>query len=107
MNVGLLCENHLAGVIIDRFGKDVMMIPKGKDHFHVNVLVSVSPQFFGWITGVGTGIHIDGPDHVKQQYAEYLKTIVGEYQREYGNAIWPAKHTASHRYSIITPIIFA
>ena len=73
--VSLYCENHLAGVIIDRFGKDVMMIPKGEDHFSVSVIVAVSPQFFGWITGIGTGIRIEGPEHVKKQYADYLSRI--------------------------------
>ena len=27
-------HNRLAGVIIDRFGKDVMMIPADEEHFH-------------------------------------------------------------------------
>lgn len=77
--VSLYCENHLAGVIIDRFGKEVMMIPKGKDHFSVSVLVAVSPQFFGWITGIGTGIRIEGPEHIRKQYTEYLADIAANY----------------------------
>ena len=31
-SVKLLVENSLAGVIVDRFGKDVMMIPADADH---------------------------------------------------------------------------
>ena len=80
--VSLYCENHLAGVIIDRFGKDVMMIPKGEDHFHVNVLVAVSPQFFGWVTGIGTGMQIAGPPHVRKHYEEYLSGILAQYADE-------------------------
>ena len=80
--VTLYCENHLAGVIIDRFGKEVMMIPKGKDHFSVSVLVAVSPQFFGWITGVGPGIRIDGPEYVREHYTEYLADIAANYERD-------------------------
>ncbi len=38
-DVKLLVDNSLAGVIIDRFGKDVMMIPADGDHFTVNVTV--------------------------------------------------------------------
>ena len=78
--VSLYCENHLAGVIIDRFGKDVMMIPKGQDHFSVSVLVAVSPQFFGWITGVGTGIRINGPEEVKKEYRKYRREILDSYE---------------------------
>ena len=44
-SVKLLVENSLAGVIVDRFGKDVMMIPEDEEHFRVNVDVHVSKQF--------------------------------------------------------------
>ena len=43
--VKLQVSNGLAGVIIDRFGKDVMMIPVDEDHFNVSVDVRVSRQF--------------------------------------------------------------
>ena len=77
--VTLLCEEQLAGVIIDRFGKDIMMIPKDEHTFSVTVLVTVSPQFFGWITGIGTGIRITGPEHVKAAYKAYLQNVEGMY----------------------------
>ena len=77
--VTLECKNELAGVVIDRFGHDVWLIPQGKDHFKTRVLVSVSPQFFGWITGIGTGMKITGPENVKQQYKEYLLDVLRSY----------------------------
>ena len=40
--VKLLVHNRLAGVIIDRFGKDIMMIPADEEHFTVRVDVAVS-----------------------------------------------------------------
>lgn len=46
--VKLLVDNRLAGVIIDRFGKDIMLIPADENHFTVNVDVHVSKQFLGW-----------------------------------------------------------
>ena len=54
--VTLECRNELAGVVIDRFGHDVWMCPHGEDHFRTRVLVSVSSQFLGWITGIGFGM---------------------------------------------------
>ena len=77
--VTLECRNELAGVMLDRFGHDVWMIPQGEDHFKIKVLVSVSPQFFGWITGIGAGMKIIGPEHVKQQYKEYLLDVLENY----------------------------
>lgn len=78
--VTLYCENHLAGVVIDRFGKDIMMIPKDDGHFRVSVMVSVSSQFFGWITGIGKGIRLEGPEHIRKQYTEYLQEIMQGYE---------------------------
>ena len=37
--------NRFAGVVIDRFGKNVLFIKTDKDHFTVNVDVAVSVQF--------------------------------------------------------------
>ena len=51
--VKLLVKNNLAGVIIDRFGKDVMMIPADNEHFTVSVDIHVSKQFLGWVFSLG------------------------------------------------------
>ena len=77
--VTLECKNELAGVIIDRFGHDVWLIPQGEDHFKTRVLVSVSPQFFGWVTGIGSGMKITGPDNVKSEYKAYLQDVLENY----------------------------
>ena len=77
--IQLLCDNTMIGVIIDRFGHDVWLIPQGEDHFKTRVLVSVSPQFFGWVTGIGSGMKITGPENVKQQYKEYMLDVLQNY----------------------------
>ena len=77
--VSLICENRLIGVILYRFSTNVMIIPEGSSHFRVNVLVSVSPQFFGWITGIGAGIQIDGPKDVKEEYRNFIAEILSNY----------------------------
>ena len=80
--VTLRCENGMAGVILDRFGKDIMIIPKDDGTFRVSVLVSVSPQFFGWITALGPGVRIEGPADVRKKYLNALKQAMGLYQEE-------------------------
>jgi len=60
--------------------KDIMMIPKEDHTFRVTVLVAVSPQFFGWITGIGTGIRINGPAEVQEEYREYLRKVMELYE---------------------------
>lgn len=78
--VKLLVENNLAGVIIDRFGKDVMMIPADENHFTVNVTVRVSSQFFGWIFSLGEGVKILAPADVAAQMKETLARLLGQYE---------------------------
>ena len=71
--VKLLCHNSLVGVIIDRFGKDVMIVPADEEHFHVNVEVAVSGLFLGWIFALGDKIRIIGPDAVVEEMRDMIK----------------------------------
>ena len=77
--VKLLVANNLAGVIIDRFGKDVMMIPKDEEHFIVNVEVHVSKQFLGWIFSLGEGVRILSPNEVVEQMKQEIERLERQY----------------------------
>ena len=77
--VKLLVKNSLAGVIIDRFGKDVMMIPADEEHFTVNVDVHVSRQFLGWIFSLGENIKIAGPSDVVEQMKMETRRLLEQY----------------------------
>ena len=79
-NVSLRCRENMAGVMIDRFGQDFMMIPKGDGTFTAHVLVSVSPQFYGWIAGLGGQVKIEGPAHVRDDFAAYLDRLREQYK---------------------------
>ena len=52
--VTLLCENHAANVIIDRFGTDIPLMKTDAEHFTVRVRVSVSKLFLSWIMAIPT-----------------------------------------------------
>ncbi len=77
--VKLLVKNSLAGVIIDRFGKDVMMIPADEEQFTVNVDVHVSRQFLGWIFSLGEDIKIAGPSDVVEQMKMETRRLLEQY----------------------------
>ena len=78
--VKLLVDNSLAGVIIDRFGKDVILIPSDKGHFTVWVEVLVSPQFFGWVFSLGEGIKIISPSEVAEEMRQKLEDMTRKYR---------------------------
>lgn len=75
----MLVNNSLAGVIIDRFGKDVMMIPEDEEHFRVNVDVHVSKQFLGWVFSLGEAVKIIGPDEVVEQMQGEARRLMEQY----------------------------
>ncbi len=77
--VKLRVENNLAGVIIDRFGKDVMMIPEDENHFTVNVDVRVSNQFLGWVFSLGEGVKIVSPEEVLERMNREITRLIRQY----------------------------
>ena len=77
--VKMLVKNNLAGVIIDRFGKEVMMIPADEEHFTVNVDVHVSRQFLAWVFSLGEDIRIGGPDEVVEEMKKEGRRLVEQY----------------------------
>lgn len=78
--VKLLVKNSLAGVIIDRFGKNVMLIPTDDEHFTVNVDVHVSRQFLGWVFSLGEDIKIVGSDEVVDEMKKEINRIINQYK---------------------------
>lgn len=78
--VKIECHNSLAGVMIDRFGKDVAMMKKDAEHFTVNVRVEVSKQFLGWVMALGEGAKIVEPECVVTQLKEEIDRLVKQYQ---------------------------
>lgn len=81
--VRIECENYLAGVMIDRFGKDIRLQPTDETHFVVNVKVAVSKQFLGWIFALGEGARIIGPEEVMHQIGQDVARLM----RQYGDHI--------------------
>lgn len=80
--VKLRVNNNLVGVIIDRFGTDINIIPdKDKEHFTVNVEVASSNQFLGWIIGLGDGVEIISPTELRDKMVSIADVLIGKYKK--------------------------
>lgn len=77
--VTLECHNDMIGVIMERFGEDVMVIPYGENVFRVTVTVAVSTWFFSWLFGFGNKIRIISPDDVREEYRKKIIKTLEEY----------------------------
>lgn len=75
-SVTLQFPNRLAGVVLDRFGRDADIRPMTDRIFRVRVKVAVSGQFFGWLAGIGREAVVVSPVSVKEQYSQWLSDIV-------------------------------
>lgn len=72
--VTLLCENHAANVIIDRFGTDIPLMKTDAEHFIVRVRVSVSKLFLSWIMAI-PGVKIVAPERTVDMMKSEIKRL--------------------------------
>ena len=77
--VKLRFSNHLVGAVLDRFGRDSIIIKDGDEHFTVTVNVVVSPQFFGWVFGFGKDVEILSPEDVRTEMKKQAEEICKNY----------------------------
>lgn len=76
--VTLEADNSMAGVLIDRFGKDIMLIPQDGGRFRATVDVAISDQFLGWIVALGT-VKIVGPEAVVEKMQAKVSNLIADY----------------------------
>ncbi len=78
-NVKIRFANYLAGAVIDRFGRDTLIVPDGEEHFTVNVNVAVSGQFYAWVFGFGTDAEIIAPADIREGMKKHAREIADKY----------------------------
>ena len=77
--VSLQFSNSLIGVVIDRFGKDIVISKVDENHFKINVPIAISNQFFSWVFAFGEDAKILEPQSVAKQYKDMLKDVFNMY----------------------------
>lgn len=70
----------MAGIILDRFGKEITIRQINPERIRVRIKVAVSNQFYGWLTGLGEEVILLGPESVRQEYQSYIKKILLQYK---------------------------
>ena len=77
--VKLRFHRELVNVVIDRFGRDTMLIPDGDDHFVFTVNVAVSPMFLSWLIGFGSKAKILYPQSVIEACQDMCRQALEQY----------------------------
>ena len=78
-DVKLRFHRSLINVVIDRFGRDILLIPDGDEHFVFTVNVAVSPMFLSWVIGFGAKAKILYPQSVIDQCKAMCKEAMEQY----------------------------
>ena len=79
-NVRMRFRNELADVVIDQFGKEIMMIPEDSEHFSITAPVEISPPFFAWVATFGRRVKILSPEPVVERMKDFLKRSLEMYE---------------------------
>lgn len=80
VTVKMRFASALAGVVIDRFGKDAMLIPDGPEHFTVTAEIAISPVFFGWMASFADRAKIVYPQAVAQEFLDFCRRAIEQYK---------------------------
>ena len=79
VTVKIRFHKSLINVVVDRFGKDVMLIPDGEEHVNFTVNIAVSPMFLSWIIGFGAKAKILYPESVVEQCKQLCQETLNQY----------------------------
>ncbi len=79
VSVKMRFTNDLAGVVIDRFGRESMLIPDGEKHFTFTAQVAVSATFFAWLSQFGGRAKVLFPQSVAERHIQLLKQSLAQY----------------------------
>ncbi len=69
-DVVLEFDRVLIGVVYDKFGESVKMIPSGENRCIATVKVRISPVFWGWLFQFAGQMDIISPAKLKEEYRE-------------------------------------
>lgn len=79
-SVTIRFSNRLVGAVLDRFGRDIILIKDGDDHFRINLNIVISPQFYGWLFSFGTEAEVISPQSVRSEMCRQAKEIQNLYK---------------------------
>ena len=75
VKVRLRFKNELVGIMLDRFGSEIAIMPEEDGYSSTSVSVALSDLFLGWIFSLGDGVVITGPDEVVKRFADKIRTM--------------------------------
>ena len=79
-SVKMRFRNELTDAVVDQFGRDLLMIPDGDEHFTFTADVDVSPTFYAWVSTFGRSAKIISPPEVVEGMKGFLQKASDMYK---------------------------
>lgn len=74
-------DNALAGVVIDRFGKEVSIMHSDREHFTVCLRIALSPVFIRWLFQFGVMARVLSQESLTQTLSKQAKALAQFYEQ--------------------------
>lgn len=69
-------DRSLIGVVYDKFGESVKMMPSGENKIIATVKIMISPTFWGWLFQFGNQMKILSPAHIIETYKNMANALI-------------------------------
>lgn len=73
-------SNELAGPLMDKFGQDIIMVPKAEERFEVHFRAAISPPFLSWLIGFGNKAKVISPPWVIDEMKCLMSEVTSQYE---------------------------
>ena len=73
-------KNWMVGILIDRFGRDIPIVPINDEEFETRLDIAVSPQFYGWLFALGPDIKVTAPGNIVKMVRDYGEKVMSNYK---------------------------
>ena len=77
--VWLEFDNDLVNQVLDRFGADISIQKETEETFSIRTRVKVRSTFFSWVAQYGKKARIMQPQHVRDEFTDFLAEILKQY----------------------------
>ena len=74
-HVTMIFQKRMMRAVMDRFGRNVVVLKEDERHFRITVPVAVSQQFFGWVFSLGKAVRVISPEGIKEAMKKSLADI--------------------------------
>ena len=80
VSLEIMFDDELANVVIDRYGKDIIISRVDEQHFRVHIKAVLSPMLMGWLASFGAQAKLLSPASAVDMFKKHCESICAMYK---------------------------